>query len=135
MSAKRSSASDKAHHVTYKAQQLWSRNRRIKLERALKNAPNNLQIVAALKNISYRRKTPKTREWCHVDKYMAHVIKQISGFCDKNIFHSNKDLRSAAFTNIASKREKVSTSPNFNSKSMYTMKERAHTGKGELVWA
>lgn len=132
MGTKRSSASDKAHHMTYKAQQLWAKNRKIKLERALKLAPNNLQIVGALKNISYRRKTPTTKVWCHADKYMAGLVKQISGFCDRNIFHSNKDLRLVAFQNIASKQEKREKDLSTN-KGSFSIKERAHY-KGVPIW-
>lgn len=133
MGTKRSSASDKAHHVTYKNQQTWSKNRKIKLERALKLAPNNLQIVGALKSISYRRKTPKNREWCHVDKNMAHLVKQISGFCDRNIFHSNIQLKANAFLNIFSKQKKDATKSTISSKGLFSIKDRAHF-KGVLVW-
>lgn len=134
MATKRTSASDKAHHMTYKAQMLWAKNRKIKLERALKKNPKNLQIVAALKSISYRRKTPTTSVWNHTDKYMAQLIKQVCGFCDRNIFHANKDLRAAAFSAIAAKCPKGVTSLSSSTKSMFSLKTRAHS-KGELIWA
>lgn len=134
MATKRTSASDKAHHLTYKNQQTWAKNRKIKLERALRKNPENTQIEAALKNISYRRKTPTSTIWNHTDKAMAKLFKQITGFCDKGIFHANKDVRFAAFTNIASKRVKTTTSLSSSTKGMFSIKERAHT-KGTAVWA
>lgn len=134
MATKRTSASDKSHHLTYKNQQIWAKNRKIKLERALRKNPENKQIEVALKGISYRRKTPSATVWNHTDKTMAKLFKQITGFCDKNIFHANKDIRMAAFANIASKRPKVTTSINSTTKGMFSLKERAHS-KGKSTWA
>lgn len=134
MANKRTSASDKSHHLTYKTQQIWAKNRKIKLERALKKNPENKQIEAALKNISYRRKTPTTQVWSHTDKAMAQLIKQISGFCDKNIFHPNKDIREVAYRNILAKQVKVPSTLGINTKGIFSLKERAHN-KGVYLWA
>lgn len=47
-------------YATYKASNKFEVNRKKKLQRQLKLNPGNAaQIEAALKNISYRRKTPK----------------------------------------------------------------------------
>lgn len=134
MANKRTSASDKAHHMTYKTQQIWAKNRRAKLERALKRNPNNLQIVEALKNVTYRRGTPKTSQWSASDIANAQLIKSFCGFCDKNVFHANKDLKLAAWTHIASKRPELITRINSHTKGMFSIKSRAHT-KEVSTWA
>jgi len=134
MASKRSSTSDKSQHAKYKVEQLWSKNRKTKLERALKNSPNNLQIAAALKNISYRRCTPKSKQWSHSTKALAHLVKQISGFCDKNIFHPNKDIREAAYANIRAHSKIGSEGLKLVTKGTFSIKERAHF-KGVPVWA
>lgn len=136
MANKRTSASDKSHHMTYKTQQIWAKNRKRKLERALKKNPENLQIVAALKNITYRRGTPKAPHWSASNIAMAQLVKKFAGFCDKNIFHANKDLKIAAFTHIASKRPaRTATSTISHTKGMYAIKARAHSRSGEMTWA
>ena len=134
MSAKRSSPSDKAQHLTYKTQKRWGTNRLIKLTRALKKNPENKQIEVAMKNISYRRGTPTTTQWSHSDKKMAQMVKTFCGFCDKNIFSSNKDAKHSAFLNIASKRTNTESSLSNSTKGMFSLKTRAHNG-GALVWA
>ena len=63
MGTKKSSASDKNQHLRYKTNQTWAKNRRSKLEKVLKEQPNNLQVQQALKNISYRRRTPQSSHW------------------------------------------------------------------------
>ena len=134
MATKRTSASDKAHAMIYKTQQIWSKNRKLKLERALKRNPENTQISEALKNIQYRRKTPSTQEWSASSKAMAQLVKLFTGFCDKNIFHANKDLREAAYQAIKAKQPKIEHSLSQNTKGMFSIKARAHF-KGEPVWA
>lgn len=132
MSAKKSSPSDKAQHQLYKAQRRWEVNRIIKLKRALKRNPENKQIEQAINAVSYRRKTPTTQEWSKSTKAMASLIKKYCGYCDKNIFNSNKDVRYKAFTNMAAKRTSQPASTN-HTKGMFSIMARAHN-KGVPVW-
>lgn len=72
-------SSSKHKTETYKVYQNTNRqatNRKRKLERLLKKFPNNLQLVEALKNIKYRRKTPKTTQWSHTSKSTAELFKK-----------------------------------------------------------
>lgn len=135
MANKRTSASDKAHHITYKTQKIWERNRKRKLERALKRNPENKQITVALSAISYRRGTPKNPHWNATDIKMALLVKQVAGFCNKDIFHANKDLRNVAWASINSKKAKSGITSTFSTvKNLFSLKTRAHTG-GVLIWA
>lgn len=135
MGTKRSSASDKAQHASYKTEMRWAKNRKIKLERALKKNPQNLEIAAAIKNVSYRRATPTTKEWSHSNKAFAQVVKNFCGKCDKNIFSGNKDLIAGAWAGINAKmRSRINTNTHSRKEHIFSIKNRAHN-KGELVWA
>lgn len=87
----------------------WSKNRKRKLNRALKAQPNNLQIVEALKNIKYRRKTPGTSVLTNQKKHLVQLLsdarKGSNPFPDK-----------------------------LNPKKMFSLAERAHTKQGEQPW-
>lgn len=59
MGAKKISLKGKGCYATYKATGRYEKNRKRDLERHLKKYPNDECAKAALKNISYRRATPK----------------------------------------------------------------------------
>lgn len=109
MSTKTHSKHQKELYASYKAGNRMAINRKRKLERALKLAPNNEQIALALKTIGYRRKTPKTSQWSHTSKAFAHTKKQFA---------------KQSQVVIASMPEKA----------MYRLKARAHDSEGNLVW-
>lgn len=94
--AKTSSKSKSTYYASYKANRKWESNRRKKLQRTLKNQPNNLQVVAALENIKYRRKTPTTRTWSSTWIRTAKLFKQAIGRFDPAIMSSNQDAAKAA---------------------------------------
>lgn len=87
-------------YAAYKAVNRWKTNREAKLLRALKANPNNLQIEAAIKNISYRRRTPKASFWSHSTKKSAQMIKEFCGSCPHTVFSSNKVVAIAALANL-----------------------------------
>ena len=66
---KKSSKSDLEHYKNYN----YEKNRKTRLEKLAKAQPNNPQIQAALKNIHYRRKTPKLKAWTPHKKEMAEM--------------------------------------------------------------
>lgn len=72
MANKKTSKSDEAYHTRYKQQNVFATNRKRKLERLIKEQPNNLQLPLALKNVGHqRRDTPKKETWS------ATAIRQI----------------------------------------------------------
>ena len=78
MATKSRSAHQGGLYKVYQTQNRQALNRKRKLERALKAAPNNEQIVAALKAIKYRRGTPKTSVWSHTSKAWAQMKKSFA---------------------------------------------------------
>jgi len=80
----------------YKANRRWETNRKRRLERALKEQPNNEQIKIALKQMVYRRKTPVTRPWSASWVQAAKIIKLFTGRFDPAIMSSNQDTARAA---------------------------------------
>jgi hypothetical protein len=92
MAGKTSSKSQQAQYQLYQTQSRWKTNRERKLLRALEKHPNNKQIEAALKNIKYRRKTPKTRVWTKTKIRTAQLLKRVCGSCPPGIFNSNQKI-------------------------------------------
>ena len=93
--ASKSKSAEKQSTV-YKAGRKWEKNRKLKLERALKAQPNNEQIKNALKQMVYRRKTPVTRPWSASWVRAAKIIKEFSGRFDPAIMSSNADVARSA---------------------------------------
>ena len=83
---------------TYKAGRKWEKNRKLKLERALKAQPNNEQIKTALKQMVYRRKTPVSRPWSASWVRVAKILKEFTGRFDPAIMSSNADIARAALS-------------------------------------
>lgn len=75
MATKTRSKQQGLHYAAYKAQNKQAANRKRKLEKLLKAFPNNTQIAVALKNIKYRRCTPKTPQWSHTRIYYTMLAK------------------------------------------------------------
>jgi hypothetical protein len=91
--AKTSSKSKQAQYDLYKSKQTWKANRERKLLRALQKNPRNAkQIEAAIKNITYRRKTPKTKVWSKTKIKIAQLMRQVCGSCPHDIFSSNQKV-------------------------------------------
>lgn len=73
--AKTRSKHQKDLYAVYKTSKKMEVNRKRKLTRLLKAFPANKQLVDALANISYRRKTPKTSQWSHSAKAFVKLAK------------------------------------------------------------
>ena len=110
MANKSTTGGKKAQYASYKASNKQESNRKRKLERALKLHPNNTQIEVALKNIGYRRGTPKAAHWSHTSKHLAQLSKSFA------------------------KRISGQVIPDVSSKDMDKLFMRAHDGNGALVW-
>lgn len=81
----------------YKANKTWETNRTKRLERTIKNQPNNEQAKAALKaGFIYRRKTPTTRMWSASWIRVAKLFKEFTGSFNPAIMSSNPKVASEA---------------------------------------
>lgn len=89
--AKTKSKAATAAAAIYKLNRRWESNRKRRLERTIRNQPNNEQAKLALKNISYRRKTPVTREWSASWIAFARLFKFCTGRFDRDIMSSNPE--------------------------------------------
>lgn len=113
--AKTRSKHQQGLYTAYKNEMRWAKNRRAKLERALKRNPENLQIVEALKNIKYRRKTPGTSLLSTKEKSLRGLV---TGLANKR-----KGMERAGI-----KQDKI------NVKRMFSLGVRAHTA-GQSLWS
>lgn len=85
------------HYATYKSSKRWESNRTKRLERTIRNQPNNLQAQAALKaGFVYRRKTPTTRMWSASWIRIAKLYKEFTGSFNPDLMSANKDVVFAA---------------------------------------
>jgi hypothetical protein len=87
--ANTTSKSKQSYYSNYKASSRWKTNRLRKLNKLLKEQPNNKDIKRAIDNIVYRRKTPNTTIWNSSNIRVAKLIKEFSGKCPHGIFSSN----------------------------------------------
>jgi hypothetical protein len=101
--AKSSSKGKQTQYDLYKSKQTWKHNRERKLLRALQKNPGNAkQIEAAIKNITYRRKTPKASIWTKTKIKTAQLIKFACGSCPHDIFSSNTKLADQSLASLRS---------------------------------
>jgi hypothetical protein len=101
--AKSSSKGKQTQYDLYKSKQTWKANRERKLLRALQRNPGNAkQIEAAIKNITYRRKTPKGTIWNKTKIKTAQLIKLACGSCPHDIFSSNTKLADQSLASLRS---------------------------------
>ena len=101
--AKSSSKGKQAQYDLYKTKQVWKANRERKLLRALQKNPGNAkQIEAAIKNITYRRKTPKASIWTKTKIKTAQLVKFACGSCPHDIFSSNQKLADQSLASLRS---------------------------------
>lgn len=126
--AKAQSQSKKSQSAAYSAR--YTKNRERKLQRALKRNPNNEQIQAALKNIHYRRKDPKSQMWSKQRKALAQLLKMFTGSMTYEVFNSNPQVAAAATANLGRNNPKL---PSMG-KVSFTLGARAHNSDGTLVW-
>lgn len=75
--AKRNSDRQKQHYKNYENQNKWEVNKRKKIERHLKNFPDDQCAVSALKRgFVYSRKSPKAKVWSRSDKATATLFTE-----------------------------------------------------------
>jgi hypothetical protein len=96
MANKSKSKTAELYAATYKSSRRWESNRRAKLEKQFKLQPTNEQVRLALKDINYRRKTPKVREWSADWIRVAKLFKEFCGRFDREIMSSNTKVAGAA---------------------------------------
>lgn len=101
--ANKTSKGQEGYYARYKSGGVQAKNRKIKLQRALKNQPNNEQIKDALSNIKYRRKKPVTTVWTKSNRALAQVLKEFTGYFDPKILSSNPKTASAALQSLPSR--------------------------------
>lgn len=135
--ASKTSKGQEGYYASYKSGNKHAKNRKTKLERQLKLQPNNEQVANALKDIHYRRGTPKTQMWGHSQKRMAQVFKEFCGHFDYNIFNSNPKVAAEALQTLDTVNRdfklpaSIANSP--AAKLPYSLMARA-TCNGQLVW-
>lgn len=111
--AKTRSKHQKDLYSAYKSQNRFATNRKRKLLKLQKEQPNNEQIVTALANIKYRRKTPGTA-----------------------VFSKTK-IRQLEIMSIARKGsgKDQPVLPRPLEKHMFSLAMRAHTKEGDFPWS
>ena len=129
MANSKSGTGRQAQLAAYKIEKRMERNRRVKLERALKRNPENKQIELALKGICYRRKTPKVPYWSHSMISLAKLYKKFTGNFNPDIFSKNEKLSGPALmthgTFQKSKAELLKEKSMSKEKSMFSLGARA----------
>jgi hypothetical protein len=100
-------------------------NRAKKLERALKRNPGNeKQIMEAMSQMVYRRKTPSVPQWSHSQIAVAKLFKEFIGRFDKNVFNSNANTAAEALSALSSKRDQKQYQ--YNPRTAFTIGERSN---------
>lgn len=128
--ARATSKSQEAYYAMYKTSQRWKTNRERRLKKLLSRNPNNKQLEQAIKDLSYRRKTPGTvGSWSKTSIYTAKLFKLFVGRVDKDIFSSNPKVQAAALTLHGSRNLKAP-----EGKVDFTLAARAHDKRGVPVW-
>lgn len=130
--AKTTSKSKQAYYAQYKSSSKWASNRKRKLQKQLKLQPNNAkQIETAIGNISYRRSTPKTKQWSHNSIALAKLFKQFCGRAPIELFSSNPKIQAPALQAIDPNRQYHNLP---TEKVSFSLAARAHDKLGKLVW-
>lgn len=114
MAAGKRSKSQEMYATRYKAT-TFAANRKRKLERVVKEQPNNEKAAMALKDIHYRRKTPNTTAWLASAKREAMLIAEF-----------RKAANVAANTERAKRPTDGETSAAY--KNMFSIQARLHNG-------
>ncbi len=124
MANKGGGASKVSQANNYKTQKLWERNRTRRLKKLLISQPNNEQVIKALGNIHYRRKTPTTPFWSKSMIAQARLFMMFCGKVDMNMFSKNEKLSSPALFTKGSRTVGYVVPP-ANEKTMFSLGERA----------
>lgn len=122
MSNKSKTNSKSSQASLYETTKRWEKNRTKKLTALALKHPNNKDLEKALNNISYRRKTPKSRVWSKTKIKVAQLFKRYVGRVDTAIFNNNEKISIPAhFTSGPHSKTKY-VQP--NQKTMFSLGER-----------
>lgn len=124
MANKGGGASKVSQANNYKTQKLWEKNRTRRLKKLLVTQPNNEQIIKALGNIHYRRKTPTTPFWSKSMIQQARLFMMFCGKVDMNMFSKNEKLSGPALFTKGSRTVGYVVPP-ANEKTMFNLGTRA----------
>ena len=124
MANKGGGASKTSQANNYKTQKLWEKNRTRRLKKLLVTQPNNEQVLKALGNIHYRRKTPTTPFWSKSMIQQARLFMMFCGKVDMNMFSKNEKLSGPALFTKGSRTVGYVVPP-ANEKTMFSLGERA----------
>ena len=78
-------------------------NRKRRLQRTLKQQPDNLQVQNALLEVGRQRKAPITKQWSHTAIRLAKLFKEFTGRAPKELFSSNPKVQQAAMSTPSTK--------------------------------
>jgi len=132
MATGKASKSQEAYYARYKST-LFAKNRKRKLERVLREQPNNEQVQNALKDIHYRRKTPNTTMWTATDKRMAQMLRSWTGSFDMGILSSNPKVAQDALAGLGSRATVQKQDDTIQARHMFSFKARVKVA-GELLF-
>jgi len=132
--AKRGGKSYTSQYASYTSGKREASNRLAKLTKLAKENPNNLQIVAAMRDIHHRRNKPKAPHWSHQTIALAKVVKYFTGKFDKGWLSIDPLLHAAATRVRNEKAFSQYKAPEGSPHLMFNMKERAHTKEGVYAW-
>ena len=126
--AAKTSKSQTAYYARYKTSRTWEVNRKRRLERTLKEQPNNEQVKQALKNMVYRRRTPTNRVWSASWIRVAKILKEFTGRCDPGILSSNVETARLAMQRPGTVNADTYTPMGNPFKSMFSLEARLYKG-------
>ena len=129
--AQKTSKGQEGYYSRYKANKTWEVNRKRKLERTLKEQPNNLQVKTALKSIVYRRKTPITSPWSATWIRTAKLFKLFVGRFDPSIMSANADTSRAAMQKHGPRTLEKLSMPTMADKNFFSIGNRIYKGQAK----
>lgn len=107
-------------------------NRKRRLERTLKQQPNNQQVVRALQDVGNTRKAPKTPQWSHSAIRLAKLFKLFTGRASHELFSSNPKVQAQALQYHNPDRVWYNLP---QGKVSFSLAARAHNQYGQTIWA
>ena len=113
MAAGKRSKSQEMYATRYKAT-IFAANRKRKLERVVKEQPNNEKAAMALKDIHYRRQTPNTTAWLASAKREAMLIAEFRKAANvaANTKQEDSRITTAAYKNMFSMQARLHNGSN-----------------------
>lgn len=130
----KTSKTREAKYASYQTSKRQESNRKKNLLRLQKEQPNNIQIETALKDIHYRRHTPKAPYWSHSMISTAKLFKKFTGKFDKSVFSNDVKINAVGIRIRNENAFAQYKMPTLEKHSMFSIKERAHTNNGVKAW-